>query len=159
MLWKDDHLRAWERKSMWRVLAAAVWVCALANPQPLYLERDSYKRSPPALTWQKRDQPESTELLIRSSRSSRQYDVPQIGKWEIYNYQWKETSFELKIKLSSRFQLQISYSQGVCFDIVQHSVLTMYINEAGTHISILYFSNSNLTCSIHAVQLTREMRL
>lgn len=67
---------------MWAVLAAAIWVCALATPQPLHLERDSFRRPQP-LDWQKRDQaaPQPPQLMLRSPRSSsRQYDVPQIGE-------------------------------------------------------------------------------
>lgn len=98
---------------MWRALTTAIWVCALASPQPLHLERDPlYLRRSPAsgLTWQKRDQSdhhqhshqgeqgqqhyqsEPTQLLIRTSRSSRQYDVPQIG--------------ELNLDLSTEFYIR-----------------------------------------------------
>lgn len=67
---------------MWAVLAAAIWVCALATPQPLHLERDSFRR-PDALDWNKRDQnspqlPQASQLMLRTPRGSRQYDVPQI---------------------------------------------------------------------------------
>lgn len=78
---------------MWAVIAAAVWVCAVATPQPLHLERDSFRRpqhqqqqqqQPGLLDWQKRDQialpPQPPQLMLRSSRAGRQYDVPQIGK-------------------------------------------------------------------------------
>lgn len=79
---------------MWAVLAAAIWVCALATPQPLHLERDSFRRPRPEPllhlenSWQKRDQngpqvPQATssQLMLRSPRGSRQYDVPQIGEY------------------------------------------------------------------------------
>ncbi|KAJ8918942.1 hypothetical protein NQ315_016844 [Exocentrus adspersus] len=94
---------------MWAVVAAAcVWVCVLATPQPLHLERDSFRR-PQAATWQKRLASSSSssssstdqqipaaeefsdysqhfpqlsalgsQLMLRSSRASRTYDVPQI---------------------------------------------------------------------------------
>ncbi|XP_018565443.1 uncharacterized protein LOC108906619 [Anoplophora glabripennis] len=91
---------------MWAVVAACVWVCVVATPQPLHLERDSYRR-PQAAAWQKRlaassvsssDQqnpPEefsdfsqhlpqlsavNSQLMLRSPRGQRQYDVPQIGR-------------------------------------------------------------------------------
>lgn len=85
-------------EAMWAVLAAVVWVCALATPLPLHLERDSFRRPRPdapyhhldvADTWQKRDhhdaspdatQTTSSQLMLRSPRGSRQYDVPQIGE-------------------------------------------------------------------------------
>lgn len=86
--------------AMWAVLAAAVWVCALATPQPLHLERDSFRRPRPESpihldTWQKRDQNSispltdtsfSSQLMLRSPRGSRQYDVPQIGKYHPYEH-------------------------------------------------------------------------
>ncbi|XP_044257965.1 uncharacterized protein LOC123007025 [Tribolium madens] len=80
---------------MWAVVAAAFWVCVVATPQPLHLERDSFRRPN---VWQKRDQqaigqnpatvdmtqhlPQlvavNSQLMLRSPRGSRQYDVPQI---------------------------------------------------------------------------------
>ncbi|KAG5885284.1 hypothetical protein JTB14_000841 [Gonioctena quinquepunctata] len=83
----------------------AVWACLLAvvaaSPQPLHLERDSFRR-PAAAAWQKRlvagahPVPEdfaafqhhhlppqvddvNSQLMLRSPRGQRQYDVPQIG--------------------------------------------------------------------------------
>ncbi|KAJ8951486.1 hypothetical protein NQ318_000182 [Aromia moschata] len=38
---------------MWAVVAACVCVCVAATPQPLHLERDSFRR-PAAAVWQKR---------------------------------------------------------------------------------------------------------
>jgi hypothetical protein len=83
--------------AMWAVVAAAFWVCVVATPQPLHLERDSFRRPN---VWQKRDQQSigqnpatvdmtqhlpqlvavNSQLMLRSPRGSRQYDVPQIGK-------------------------------------------------------------------------------
>lgn len=76
-LWSPEGVRG-----MWAVLAAAVWVCALATPQPLHLERNSFRRPQTSLEWQKRDQPMSQipAPMIRSSRNPN-YDVPQIGKY------------------------------------------------------------------------------
>lgn len=103
MVWRDDYLKAW---GMWAVIAAAVWVCALATPQPLHLERDSYRRphQQQALDWQKRDQvaPQPPQLLLRSPRASRQYDVPQIGKWYTM-YLKKKISTKISSK-SRKFQ-------------------------------------------------------
>ncbi|XP_060524947.1 uncharacterized protein LOC132701202 [Cylas formicarius] len=79
--------------------AAALWmVCVVATPQPMHLERDSYRRPSIVAAWQKRvDQhpkedfmtgdfsqhlPQlsavNSQLMLRSPRGQRQYDVPQI---------------------------------------------------------------------------------
>ncbi|XP_018322270.1 uncharacterized protein LOC108734988 [Agrilus planipennis] len=87
---------------MWAVLAAAIWVCALANPlQPLHLERGSYRHPQEFAAWRKRDStaggqqqqqqqqdqqvsigqtglPGAEQLMLRSPRGGRQYDVPQV---------------------------------------------------------------------------------
>ena len=73
---------------MWAVLAAVLWVCALVAPQPLHLERDSFRRPQAVYFSQKRDQVGAQsqsppqQMMIRTPRlTPRQYDVPQIGKW------------------------------------------------------------------------------
>ncbi|CAH0553736.1 unnamed protein product [Brassicogethes aeneus] len=76
---------------MWALVVAALWVCVAATPpQPLHLERDSYRRPS---TWQKRTQDHhqqdvsqhiphlsaaNSQLMMRPPRGSPQYDVPQI---------------------------------------------------------------------------------
>lgn len=114
--WSDDRRWQWSPEgvrvlyaAMWAVVAAAFWVCVVATPQPLHLERDSFRRPN---VWQKREQNPSSsssssassnsnnpadmtqipqlfavnsQLMLRSPRGSRQYDVPQIGRF--YSYQ------------------------------------------------------------------------
>ncbi|XP_019877336.1 uncharacterized protein LOC109605213 [Aethina tumida] len=79
---------------MWAVVVAVLWGCVVATPQPLHLKQDSFGRP---TTWQKRlsEDPHSptseilahhipqinsanSQLMLRSPRGSRQYDVPQI---------------------------------------------------------------------------------
>ncbi|CAG9859207.1 unnamed protein product [Phyllotreta striolata] len=91
-------------RTMWAVWAlwAGLWAAAAATPQPLHLERDSMRRQVPlpVTVWQKRHQAAAvqaaavapdelrdfqhhldavnSQMMLRSPRGERQYDVPQI---------------------------------------------------------------------------------
>lgn len=114
---------------MWAVVAACVWVCVVATPQPLHLERDSFRR-PQAAVWQKRlaasasssDQQNPSEefsdfsqhipqlsavnsqLMLRSPRGQRQYDVPQIGRRSV-----TETTFIPRISNTALLSSDVAW--------------------------------------------------
>ncbi|KAJ8984266.1 hypothetical protein NQ317_007499 [Molorchus minor] len=92
----DGRHRESNKCGMWAVVAACLCVCVAATPQRLHLEKDSYRR--PSL-WQKRvaasqenptdefsdysqHMPQlsaiNSQLMLRSPRTERPYDVPQI---------------------------------------------------------------------------------
>lgn len=88
---------------MWAVWAC-LWAVVVAAPQNHHLERDSFRRSNAAMAWQKRlvaaesqnlasddytdyqqhhiplMESGNSQLMLRSPRGQREYDVPQIGK-------------------------------------------------------------------------------
>lgn len=94
---------------MWAVWAC-LWAVVVAAPQSHHLERDSFRRPHAAMSWQKRlvaaehhnsavdDYSEyhipniksgNSQLMLRSPRGERQYDVPQIGNlfsYKFFNY-------------------------------------------------------------------------
>lgn len=88
---------------MWAIWAC-LWAVVVAAPQSHHLERDSFRRPHAAMAWQKRlvaaEQHHNSatddfsdyqhhipimdsgnsQLMLRSPRGEREYDVPQIGK-------------------------------------------------------------------------------
>lgn len=108
----SDLTSSWTMWAVW-ALWAGLWAAAAATPQPLHLERDSLRRQVPlpVTVWQKRHQAAAaqaaaaapdelrdfqhhldaavnSQMMLRSPRGERQYDVPQIGKSAHGNVTW-----------------------------------------------------------------------
>ncbi|XP_050509174.1 uncharacterized protein LOC114338412 [Diabrotica virgifera virgifera] len=134
---------------MWAVWAlwAGLWAAAVATPhQPLHLERDSSLRrqmSPSVRIWHKRHQvtgaasapgapPDelrnfqqhldavNSQLMLRSPRGQRQYDVPQIDKKPVIKL--KDLTRDTPFKINAAKVVKAKYGEAVILELEENVV-------------------------------------